>query len=460
MKDKVLFECIECGYQGAKYFGKCPQCSAWNSLVEIKTIEQGADTVSGEIKAVKLSDIDNLEIKREITGLEEFDRVLGGGIVPDSIVLIGGEPGVGKSTLVMEVSGILAGKGKKILYYSGEESAVQIKLRANRLGVAAGEIFLLTMGNLEDLKSAVIEQKPDFLIIDSIQTINSRKGSLLPGSVSAMRYVTSEIIELTKRNHITAFIIGHITKEGQIAGPKTLEHMVDAVLYFQGELKTDLRILRAEKNRFGPINEVGIFEMTKDGLTPITDPSLIFLQHRKAAESGISIFPAMNGMRAILIEIQSLVCESPFTGNPRRISVGFDAYRMAMLISIIEKKLKLPFYKSDVFLNIAGGMIIRETAGDLAAVAALISSYKNIVTPNDLIIIGEVGLTGEVRPVSFIENRIKEGIRQGFTKFIIPPAQANVREALQGTPQANHVSYFPVENLSDFYKHLTQTPDR
>lgn len=455
MKNKTLFECIECGYQAAKYFGKCPQCSSWNSLVEVKAAKDEPGVSSKEIKAVKLNEIDNLEIKRVITGNEEFDRVLGGGIVPDSIILIGGEPGVGKSTLVMEVSGILAKKGKKILYYSGEESAVQIKLRANRLGVDSGDISLLTMGTLEDLKIAVEEQKPDFLVIDSIQTINSKKGPVIPGSVSAMRYVTSEIIELAKSSNITAFIIGHITKEGHIAGPKTLEHMVDAVLYFQGELKSDLRILRAEKNRFGPINEIGIFEMTKDGLTPINDPSLIFLQHRKFSESGIAIFPAMNGLRSILIEIQSLVTESPFAGNPRRISVGFDPYRMSMLISIIEKKLKLPFYKSDVFLNIAGGMSIKETAGDLAAVATLVSSYKNTLVPKDLIIIGEVGLTGEVRPVSFIENRVKEGVRQGFTKFIVPAVQADTRKLLPGNSKADNITLVPVENLYEFYKNLT-----
>jgi DNA repair protein RadA/Sms len=455
MKNKTFFECIECGFQGAKYFGKCPQCAAWNSMVEVKAAKDEPGTGRGEIKAVKLSEIDNLDIKREITGIDEFDRVLGGGIVPDSVILIGGEPGVGKSTLVMETSGLLSKKGKKVLYYSGEESAVQIKLRANRLGVDSEDIFLLTMGNLEDLKSAVIEHKPDFLIIDSIQTINSKKGPVLAGSVSAMRYVTAEIIELAKSNHIAAFLIGHITKDGHIAGPKTLEHMVDAVLYFQGELRSDLRILRAEKNRFGPINEIGIFEMTRDGLTPITDPSLIFLQHRQAAESGISIFPAMNGLRSILIEIQSLVTESPFAGNPRRISVGFDGYRMSMLISIIEKKLKLPFYKSDVFLNIAGGMMVKETAGDLSAVATLISSYKNITVPKDLIIIGEVGLTGEVRPVSFIENRIKESLRQGFTKFIVPASQGDIRKSLHNTPQAKKMSLFPVENLYEFYKNLT-----
>ncbi len=420
-------------------------------MTEVDAEKEKQDIDSVRIKPVKLSDIDNLEIKREITGLQEFDRVLGGGIVPDSIILIGGEPGVGKSTLLMEVSGILSKKNKKVLYYSGEESAVQIKLRANRLGVDSEDILLLTMGSLEDLKSAITEYKPDYLIIDSIQTINAKKGSMLPGSVSAMRFVTGEIIELAKRNHITGFIIGHITKEGHIAGPKTLEHMVDAVLYFQGEIKSDLRILRAEKNRFGAVDEIGIFQMTKDGLKPISDPSLVFLQQRETIEPGIALFPAMSGMRAILIEIQSLVTESPFAPNPRRICVGFDSYRMSMLISIIEKKLKLPFYKSDVFLNIAGGITLKEPAGDLSAAAALISSYKNKAVPQDLLIIGEVGLTGEVRPVSFVELRVKEGIRQGFSKFVVPAAQGNIGAALPSVD----ISLFPVENLYEFYKNIT-----
>jgi DNA repair protein RadA/Sms len=262
-----------------------------------------------------------------------------------------------------------------------------------------------------------------------------------------MKYVASEIIELAKKKHLTVFIIGHITKEGQIAGPKLLEHMVDAVLYFQGELKSDLRILRAEKNRFGPINELGIFQMTNKGLTSIKDPSQIFIQHRETSEPGISIFPTMSGLRSILIEIQALVTESPFTGNPRRISVGFDNYRMSMLISVIEKKLKFPFYKSDVFLNITSGLSIRETAGDLAILGALISSYKNIPVPENVLIIGEVGLTGEIRAVSYIESRIKEAIRQGFTRFIIPQTQSNIS-------QFKDISLFSVRTVYEFFNHL------
>lgn len=451
MKKKIQYECIECGYQSPISYGKCPQCENWGSMVEAAATMgnsgDGSTAQSGTVKPVLLKDIQNQEIQREATQLEEFDRVLGGGIVPGSIILIGGEPGVGKSTLLLEVSGILAKKKKKVLYYSGEESAVQIKLRANRLKIDSNDISLLTMGALEDLRSAVEDTNPDYLIIDSIQTINARSGPSISGSISSMRYVTAQIGEIAKSRNVTVFIIGHINKEGQIAGPKTLEHMVDTVLYFQGELKTDLRILRAEKNRFGSVDEIGIFRMTARGLECISDPSLLFLQHRKTSESGISIFPTLSGLRSIMIEIQALVTESPFTGNPRRITVGFDPYRMSMLISIIEKKLKLPFYKSDVFLNITGGMSIRETAGDLSVISALLSSYKNIVVPKDLIIIGEVGLTGEVRPVTFIENRIKEAVRQGFTQFILPEAQADI--AIE-----NGATLHPVANLYEFYSKI------
>jgi DNA repair protein RadA/Sms len=274
---------------------------------------------------------------------------------------------------------------------------------------------------------------------------------MIPGSISGMKWATSEIIDIAKKNGITVFIIGHITKEGFLAGPKSLEHMVDAVLYFQGEFQSDLRILRAEKNRFGPVNELGIFQMTEKGLTSVDDPSHLFIQNRRTAEPGICIVPTMNGLRSILIEIQTLVTDSPFTANPRRISVGFDNYRMAMLISVIEKKLKLPFYKSDVFLNITGGMTIRETAGDLAVSTALISSHKNFSVPEDIVIIGEVGLTGEVRPVSFIDNRIKEAIRQGFKQFILPRSQSNMK-------YLKTISVTPVNNIHDVFSRISQKP--
>jgi DNA repair protein RadA/Sms len=449
MKNSSLFECIECGFQGPKYYGRCPQCQAWNSMVESVNTEdevESEETAPGNIPQ-KISAIDPQEIKRLLTGMDEFDRVLGGGIVTHSVTLIGGEPGVGKSTLLLEVSAVLSEKGKKVVYYSGEESAVQIKLRAERLAIHSDNVYLFTIGTLEDLQRHVKEIKPDFLIVDSIQTITSKKTSSLSGSVSSLRYVTAAIIELAKKNGITVFIIGHITKEGQLAGPKTLEHMVDAVLYFQGEMQTDIRLLRAEKNRYGPINEIGIFQMTEKGLTSVKDPSQVLIQNRQSRAPGTAIFPAMSGLRPLLIEIQALVSESPFAGNPRRIAIGFDNYRLSMLLSIIEKKLKLPFYKSDVFLNVTGGMIIREPAADLAVCSALISSYKNIAADPNAVIMGEVGLTGEIRPISFLETRLKEAIRQGFTSFSLPAAQNRLANN-QG------ISVFYAENIVDFYANM------
>lgn len=448
MKNSPLFECVECGFQGPKYYGRCPQCQAWNSLVESAPVEdtEEAEPTAGPMPQ-KISAIDPQQINRLLTGMDEFDRVLGGGIVTHSVILIGGEPGVGKSTLLLEVSALLSAKGKKVLYYSGEESAVQIKLRAERLAIHSDNIFLFTIGTLEDLQRHAREMNPDFLIVDSIQTITSKKTQTLGGSVSSLRYVTAAIIELAKKNGITVFIIGHITKEGQLAGPKTLEHMVDAVLYFQGEMQTDIRLLRAEKNRFGPMNEIGIFQMSEKGLTSVKDPSQVLIQNRQSRAPGTAIFPAMNGLRPLLIEIQALVSESPFAGNPRRIAIGFDNYRLSMLLSIIEKKLKLPFYKSDVFLNVTGGMSIREPAADLAVCSALISSYKNINADPNAVIMGEVGLTGEVRPIGFLETRSKEAIRQGFTSFYLPAAQ---RQNLNNI----ELSAIYIENVMDLFQHL------
>jgi DNA repair protein RadA/Sms len=448
-KEPSHFECIECGYQSAKYFGRCPQCQGWNTMVEG---ESGGDAADGETvpaaKPQKLSEIDPAGMQRLVTGMDEFDRVLGGGIVSHSVILIGGEPGVGKSTLLLEVSAVLAQKGKKVLYYSGEESALQIKLRADRLGICSANVFIFTIGTLEDLKGHVRDIRPDFLIIDSIQTLTSRKTAHMSGSVASLRYVTAEIIEMTKKSGITVFLIGHITKEGQLAGPKTLEHMVDAVLYFQGEMQTDIRLLRAEKNRFGPLNEIGIFQMSEKGLTSVSDPSQVLIQNRQSQAPGTAIFPAMNGMRPLLTEIQALVSESPFAGNPRRIAIGFDNYRLSMLISIIEKKLKLPFYKSDVFLNITGGMVIREPAADLAVCQALVSSYKNIVPKPDSVLLGEVGLTGEIRPISFLETRLKEAIRQGFSTIYLPAAQG----ALHNYPDISAISISHIHELLDHLK--------
>ncbi len=392
--------------------------------------------------AVRLTDITSGKVSRQNTGIEEFDRALGGGVVPGSVILIGGEPGVGKSTLLLEVSGNLSEKGN-VLYYSGEESEGQIKSRAERISINSDRIFLLTMGDLEDLKISVNELSPEYIIIDSIQTLNSRNAGGFTGSVPKLRQVTSELVEIAKSNNITIFIIGHITKDGQIAGPKTLEHMVDVVLYFQGELQSNLKVLRVEKNRYGSVNELGIFQMSAAGLSSVTDPSEVFLQNRDSKEPGTSVVASMKGMRSILIEIQALVTENPFGGNPRRMSIGFDPYRMSMLLSVIEKKLRFPFYKSDVFLNITGGINLKETASDLAVCSALISSYKNIVLPGNIILLGEVGLTGEIRPVSYIETRIKEAVNHGFKKFIIPESVSEIK--IKGA------LFYPVKDINEFY---------
>jgi len=448
MKNTSQFECIEFGFQSPKYYGRCPQCQAWNTMAESESGEAAAGEESAPASLPqKISEIDPKEIRRLITGMDEFDRVLGGGIVSQSVILIGGEPGVGKSTLLLEVSALLSALGKKVLYYSGEESALQIKLRAERLSIRSENIYLFTIGTLEDLKSHVREIKPDFLIIDSIQTITSRKTAHMGGSVSSLRTMTAEIIEMAKKSGLTVFIIGHITKEGQLAGPKTLEHMVDAVLYFQGEMQTDIRLLRAEKNRFGPMNEIGIFQMSEKGLTSVNDPSQVLIQNRQSHAPGTAVFPAMNGLRPLLTEIQALVGESPFAGNPRRIAIGFDSYRLSMLISIIEKKLRLPFYKSDVFLNITGGMVIREPAADLAVCSALISSHKNIAPRPNSIIMGEVGLTGEIRPISFLETRLKEAIRQGFSTICLPAGQSQL-------PNYKDISVVSIENIHDLLDFL------
>ncbi len=398
----------------------------------------------------RLGDIDPAAAPRLFSGIGEFDRVLGGGIVPHSAVLIGGEPGVGKSTLLLEVSAALAQQGKTVLYYSGEESAQQIRLRADRLGIRSAGIFLFTSGSLEELKRHARETRPEFLIIDSIQTLTSRKTAAASGSIASLRNVTAEVIDLAKKSGITVFLIGHITKEGQLAGPKTLEHMVDAVLYFQGETQADLRLLRAEKNRFGPLNEIGIFQMSEKGLASVNDPTQVLIQNRLSRAPGTAIFPALNGTRPLLTEVQALVSESPFAGNPRRIAIGFDGYRLSMLISIIEKKLRLPFYKSDVFLNVTGGMVIREPAADLAVCQALVSSCRSIAPRANSVILGEVGLTGELRPVSFLETRLKEAIRQGFSTIFLPALQCDKKLI----PNFQDISAIPIESIRDLQEHL------
>ncbi len=446
MKSSPQFECVECGYQSPKMYGRCPQCQNWNSMVPVESPDPvgggGALRTGSPAAAVPLSRIEGGEQQRVLTGITEFDRVLGGGLVPASVILIGGEPGVGKSTLLLEVAGKLAGPDRKVLYYSGEESAMQIKLRADRIGVSSEQVLLVTRGTIEEIQALAEAERPGCLIIDSIQTLPALRPSMSTGTATQLRGLTAILVEMAKRLDLTTFIIGHITKEGQLAGPKTLEHMVDAVLTFHGDVQSDIRILRAEKNRHGPVDEVGIFQMTAGGLTSVQDPSHLFLTHRRGAEPGIAVFPALTGQRAILVEIQALVCDSPFVGNPRRIAIGFDNYRLAMLISIIEKKLRLPFYKSDVFLNVAGGMDLREPAADLAVCAALVSSVRNDAVPLGTSFVGEVGLTGEVRPVSQFEARFKETHRQKLRRIGLSVHQ-------QPLPEARGLEIVPLETVRD-----------
>ncbi len=443
MKNQSVYECFECGFQNPKPYGKCPQCGNWNSMVSVSPSDSLRSEAEPVVAAVSLASVSESETARIDSGLAEFNTVLGGGIVPNSVVLIGGEPGIGKSTLLLEVAASLAAGGKRVLYYSGEESAGQIKARAVRLGVNTELVSLLTMAALEDLQAAVQSLHPEYMIVDSIQTLYSNQLSALPGSPSALKAMTAEIVKLAKQNNLAAFIIGHITKEGQIAGPKILEHLVDAVLYFQGEMQNDLRILRAEKNRFGSVNEIGVFQMTGVGLQAVADPSQAFRQHGVDWSPGTALFPAMNGLRSILTEVQALVVDTPLIGNPRRIALGYDAYRLAMLISIIEKKLHLPFYKSDVFLNMAGGMAVRDPACDLAVCAALISSHRNLVLQADAVFIGEIGLTGETRPAANLDRRIREAARHGIKHFFLPPAQ------IQGIQPGLRVS--ALKNINELF---------
>lgn len=416
------FECLECGFLTLKYFGKCPQCGEWNSLVESRPTTESPASSTVLNRPVPLSSVENQHLSRRSTGLAEFDRVLGGGLIHQSLILIGGEPGVGKSTLLIETAANLAKDGT-VLYVSGEESASQIKSRLDRLGLDAPGIMLLTLATLDEVKAAVNELQPNLLIIDSIQTISGRDTAWSKGAVSTMRQVTAELIELTKHSPMTTFIVGHITKEGQLAGPKTLEHMVDTVLYFQGDPQSDLRILQAAKNRFGSVNELGIFQMLEDGLKSVQDPSGHFIHQRRSSEAGTTVYAALQGQRPLLMEIQALVTESPMGGNPRRNCVGYDPARLAMLVSIIEKKVHIPYYKHDIFLNITSGLMLKEPAADLAVAAVLISSILGIPLPSDLMLLGELGLTGEIRPMTFLQRRIAESRRHGFSALLIPAFQ-------------------------------------
>jgi len=424
-KPKAVFVCQNCGTHAPKWMGRCPGCGEWNTLVE--EIEDEASPVEAAFPAsepVRYKDIKEAAKPRAQVGIEEFNKVLGGGVVLGSVVLIGGEPGIGKSTLLLQISRDFAEQGQTVLYVSGEESLEQIKLRGDRLGREGGDLYLLAETGLERVLAQAERIKPRVLIVDSVQTIYSSKLSSSPGTISQVREVANQVFRFAKRNTVSSFLIGHITKDGSLAGPKSLEHMVDVVLLFEGERDHSHRVLRALKNRFGPVSELAIFEMTAAGLQAVANPSAFFLKERPAGSPGSVVVSTVKGSRPLLIEIQSLVSSTLFSGNPRRMSVGLDHFRSAMLLAIVEKKLGFNFAGEDIYLNVAGGVTIEEPAADLGIILSVVSGLKNRPVPSGLAVFGEVGLSGEIRSVNQALARVKEAASLGFTTVVLPQGNA------------------------------------
>ncbi|MCV3396638.1 DNA repair protein RadA [Campylobacter sp. RKI_CA19_01116] len=420
-KKHILFECQACGNQQSKWLGKCPECGSWDSFIElkqeqIKVLKELNSLSNTPSSAVCINDVIVENFTRISTDDNELDLVLGGGLVVGSLVLIGGSPGVGKSTLLLKIASNLAKSGKKVLYVSGEESKSQIKLRADRLNANCENLFLLTELCLEDILSELSKKDYEILIIDSIQTLYSNKITSAAGSITQVREITFELMRYSKANNISTFIIGHITKDGAIAGPRILEHMVDVVLYFEGDANKEIRILRGFKNRFGNISEVGIFEMTPKGLISAKDIANRFFTRGKAV-SGSALSVVMEGSRALVLEIQALVCESAY---PKRSATGYEKNRLDMLIALLERKLEIPLGHYDVFINVSGGVKISETAADLAVIAAIISSFKNRPLSKDSVFVGELSLNGEIKEVFSLDVRLKEAKMQKFKNAIVP----------------------------------------
>ena len=421
-KVKTSFFCQNCGHQSLKWAGKCPSCGQWNTFVEeeIRDLSPGARAeLTFNEKPLPIDTITSDERERMKSGIEEVDRVLGGGIVRGSAVLVGGDPGIGKSTLLLQVTQHLAAKGLKVLYVSGEESARQIKMRGERIGATSGNILILVEVDLENIIKYIRETKPAAVVVDSIQTVYSSLLSSAPGSVGQVREASERLIIFAKKSGIPVFLIGHVTKDGSIAGPKVLEHMVDTVLYFEGDSGHSYRMIRGMKNRFGPTNEVGVFEMRDRGLVEVLNPSEYFLAERPEGSSGSVVVPSMEGTRPILVEIQSLVSPSNF-GMPRRTAIGVDANRVSLLVAVLEKVCGLRLGSHDVFINVAGGVRVTEPAVDLGIISAMASSFLDRTIDPGTVVFGEVGLTGEVRGIHQMELRIREAERMGFTRCIQP----------------------------------------
>ena len=423
-KPTTRFVCQSCGATGTKWAGRCETCGEWNTIVEEKPLSQGPSRKTlgaSRGRAIVLSDLSSKEAPppRTACKLDEFDRVLGGGLVPASAVLMAGDPGIGKSTLLLQAAAAFANAGLKVIYISGEEASAQVRLRAQRLGLAEAAVKLATETNLRDILTTLDEARPDLVIIDSIQTMWSDNVDSAPGSVSQVRAAAHELTTFAKRFGSSVMMVGHVTKEGQLAGPRVVEHMVDTVLYFEGERGHQFRILRSVKNRFGPTDEIGVFEMTGGGLSEVANPSALFLSERGEPAPGSVVFAGIEGTRPVLVELQALVAPSPHS-QPRRSVVGWDGGRLAMILAVLESRCGIPFAGLDVYLNVAGGMRVTEPAADLAVAAALLSAREDAALPADTVVFGEISLSGSLRPVGQSENRLKEARKLGFSKAILP----------------------------------------
>lgn len=449
-KIKSRFVCQSCGAISPKWLGKCLECGAWNTLVE--EIEEKQENtkklnIGGDSAPQRLKDITFDREERYTTQIKELDIVLGGGLVMGSLILVGGDPGIGKSTLLLQVANNIAVQNKKVLYVSGEESMKQTKLRAQRLSVESDSLYIISENNIERIKFHVEQMKPDVLIVDSIQTVYSPDVVSAPGSVSQVREATNQFMNIAKKFGVCTFLVGHVTKTGAIAGPKILEHMVDTVLYFEGEGHNVFRILRAVKNRFGSTNEIGVFEMTSYGLKEVDNPSKIFLSNTSKNEAGSIIVPALEGTRTVLVEMQCLVSQTNFNMQ-RRMAIGIDYNKLVLLTAVLEKKVGLSLYQQDIYLNVVGGVSIEEPSADLAIIMAIASSHRDVVVPNDMIIFGEVGLTGEIRAVNQVQQRINEAAKMGFKKAIIPHAN------LEGLVRPEDFTVIGLKHIEEMLKYF------
>ncbi|MFQ9194631.1 MAG: DNA repair protein RadA [Candidatus Gastranaerophilaceae bacterium] len=447
-KKTTAFFCSECGYESAKWLGQCPGCREWNTFVEEPVTKMGrAVRITNTKKPSLLKDISTKEEARMTTGFGELDRVLGGGIVRGSLTLIGGDPGIGKSTILLQVCKNLSDQGRKVLYISGEESLKQIKIRADRIGQFNDNIRLFCETDLELIEQTLRDEKPDVAVIDSIQTIYNSDVSSAPGSVSQVRESTNILMQTAKTENISIFVVGHVTKEGVVAGPRVLEHMVDTVLYFEGDRHASYRILRGVKNRFGSTNEIGVFEMCQNGLQEVKNPSEYMLNGRPENASGSVVACTIEGTRPILAEIQALVCRTNF-GMPRRTAAGTDYNRVNLLMAVLEKRLGFHMGEFDAYVNVAGGIKINEPALDLGIVMAIISSYRDLPIDEKTIVFGEVGLSGEVRAVNMAERRVAEAVKLGFTRCIMPAVSR------KGLTDRKGIDVIGVKNIQDLLKYL------